>query len=131
MKKILLCITTILLIVGCGGKSLFTPQEEKAKLIKLVIAKDEKAIAKYEEIIERLAIEQKKISEEVDNKAVAKAEKEQSFIAGLMEHEKLSKSSGLDKIEAEQKEWRKERRADEEKKRKEQNEKRAAEHEKS
>ena len=60
MKKILLGLFTLILLVGCGEKVLLTPKEEKTKLIKLVYAKEIKAIKEYNEIKAKLTEQVKK-----------------------------------------------------------------------
>ena len=60
MKKLLLSAFTLILLVGCGEKVLLTPKEEKTKLVKLVYAKEEKAIKEYNEIRAKLTEQVKK-----------------------------------------------------------------------
>ena len=74
MKKLLLSAFTLILLVGCGEKVILTPEEEKTKLVKLVYAKEEKAIKEYNEIKLKLTEQVKKGSKD----AMAELEKWES-----------------------------------------------------
>ena len=96
MKKLLLGAFTLVLLVGCGKKVQLTPKEEKIKLIKLVYAKETKAIKEYNEIKEKL-VEQIAKGE---NKAIEELERWES-IEGEEEARKMTGASEESMREAE------------------------------